>query len=143
MNTTLILCPCGPIFHRRCICYNLMRSAPLRSICCMYWTMHCNAWHESSDHFLHHVVTLRMPSTGCFLLKGGWAVAFLLLGGSDMVDVVSPTAALVALPCSFCTIKHTVSSRVRSVLGSPNRSDNISGSAMPLIRLSFMISLLR
>ena len=48
----------------------------------------------------------------------------------------SPTALLV-------TMKDTVSSSVMSILGSPRRSDMISGSAIPLTRLSLMISSLK
>ena len=59
-----------------------------------------------------------------------------------MAPKQSPTAVLVALPCSFCAIKVAVSSKVLSVFRSFRRSERISGSAMPLIRLSLMISLL-
>ena len=70
-------------------------------------------------------------------LYGLWFIVWLI------APELSPSALLVALPCSFWAIKLTVSSSVLSVLVSPSKSESISGSAMPLIRLSLIISSLK
>ena len=55
-----------------------------------------------------------------------------------MAPALSPTAFLVAFPCSFWAINETISSRVLSVLGSPKRSARISGSAIDKIGLNWL-----
>lgn len=85
----------------------------------------------ASPHAQHFAVF----SEVCF----GFVVLLLMF----MEAVLSPTADLVALPCSFCAIKDTVSSSDLSVFGSPSKSDRISGSAIPRTKLSLIISLLK
>ena len=80
------------------------------------------------------------------LIAEGFRLSFGFLSGLLVCPIApaqSLTAVRVALPCSFCDIKVTSSSSVLSCLGSPSMSAKISGSYMPLIRLSFIISLLK